>query len=55
VLPLTTAEYRNFKNMRITGDDDDFGQVRMEKVLAGRKRVKDIFDVSERNARKTYG
>jgi len=24
----------------------------MEKVLAGRRRVKDVFDVSERNVRK---
>jgi len=47
VLPLITAEHRNFKNVRIAGDDDDFGGVRMEKVLAGRRRVKDVFDVSD--------
>jgi len=47
VLPLTTTEHRNLKNVRIAGDDDDFGGVRMEKVLVGRRRVKDIFDVSE--------
>jgi len=46
-LPLTTAEHRNFKNVRIARDDDDFGGVRVEKVLAGRRRVKDVFDVSE--------
>jgi len=33
--------------VRIVGDDDDFGGVRMEKVLAGRKRAKDIFGVSD--------
>jgi len=34
--------------VRIVGDDDDFrGAVRMEKVLAGRRRVKDVFDVFE--------
>jgi len=33
--------------VRITGDDDDFGGVRMKKVLTGRRRVKDVFDVSE--------
>ena len=37
--------------MRITGDDDDFGEVRMEKVLAGMRRVKDFFYVSQRNVR----
>jgi len=47
MLPLTTAEHKNFKNVRITGDDDDFGGVRMEKVLEGRRRVKDVFDVSD--------
>jgi len=47
VLPLTTTEHKNSKNVRIAGDDDDFGWVRMEKVLAGRKRVKNVFDVSE--------
>jgi len=43
VLPLIIAEQRDFKN---AGDDDDFGRVRMEKLLAGRRRVKDVFDVS---------
>ena len=43
LLPLTTAEHINFKNVRIAGDDDDFGEVRMEKVLAGMRRVKDVF------------
>jgi len=38
--------------VRIAGDDDDFGDVRMEKVLAGRRRVNDVFYVSERNVRK---
>ena len=38
--------------MRIAGDDDDFGEVRMKKILAGRRSVNDVFDVSERNARK---
>jgi len=38
--------------VRIAEDDDDFREVRMEKVLAGRRRVKDVFDVSERNVRK---
>jgi len=38
--------------VRIVEDDDDFGEVGMEKVLAGRRRVKDVFDVSERNVRK---
>jgi len=38
--------------VRIAEDDDDFREVRMEKVLAGRRRVNDIFDVSERNVRK---
>jgi len=38
--------------VRIAGDDDDFREVRMEKVLVGRRRVKDVFDVSERNVRK---
>jgi len=47
VLPLTTAEHRNLKNVRITGDDDDFAYVRIEKVLAGRRRVNDVFYVSE--------
>ena len=47
MLPLTTAEHKNFKNVRIAGDDDDFAEVRMEKVLAGRRMVKDVFDVSE--------
>jgi len=46
VLPLITVEQRDFKNVRIAGDDDDFGGVRMEKLLARRRRVKDIFDVS---------
>jgi len=31
--------------VRIAGDDD-FGEVRIEKVLAGRRRVKDVFYVS---------
>jgi len=38
--------------VRIAEDDDDFREVRMEKVLAGRRRVKDVFDVYERNVRK---
>jgi len=38
--------------VRIAGDDDDFGEVRMEKILAGRRRVKDVFYVSERHVRK---
>jgi len=38
--------------VRIAGDDDDFGEVRMEKVLARRRRVNDVFYVSERNVRK---
>jgi len=46
VLPLITAEQRDFKNVRIAGDDDDFGGVKLEKLLAGRRRVKDVFDVS---------
>jgi len=46
VLPLITAEQRDFKNVRIARDDDDFGGVRMEKLLAGRRRVKDVFYVS---------
>jgi len=33
--------------LKTAGDDDDFGGVRMEKVLAERRRVKDVFDVSE--------
>jgi len=33
--------------VRNAGDDDDFGGVRMEKVLAGRRRVKDVFYVSD--------
>jgi hypothetical protein len=37
----------NFKNVRIAGDDDDFGGVRMEKFLAGRSRFKDVFDGSD--------
>ena len=47
MLPLTTTEHKNIKNMRITGDDDDFAEVRMKKILARRRRVKDVFDVSE--------
>jgi len=45
VLPLITAEQRDFKNIKIA-EDDDFGGVRMEKFLAGRRRVKDVFYVS---------
>jgi len=45
VLPLITAKHTNFKNIRIAGDDDDFEGVKMEEVLAGRRRVKDVFDV----------
>jgi len=45
VLPLITAKHTNFKNVRITGDGGDFGGVKMEEVLAGGRRVKDIFDV----------
>ena len=44
MLPLITTKHTNFKNVRIVGDDDDFGRVKMEEVLAGR-RVKDVFDV----------
>ena len=33
--------------LKTAGDDDDFGGVRMEKVLAERRRVKDVFDFSE--------
>jgi len=47
MLPLTPADHRNFKNVRIAGDDDDFAEVRMEKVLAEKRRVNDVFDVSE--------
>jgi len=28
-------------------EDDDFGEMKMVKVLAGRRRVRDLFDVSE--------
>jgi len=45
VLPLITTKHTNFKNVRIAEDDDDFGGVKMEEVLAGRRRVKDVFDV----------
>jgi len=45
VLPLITAKHTNFKNVRIAGDDDDFGGVKMEEVLAGRRRTKNVFDV----------
>jgi len=45
VLPLITAEHTNFKNVRIAGDDNDFGGVKMKEVLAGRRRVKDVFYV----------
>jgi len=38
--------------VRIAGYYDDFGEVRMEKILAGKRRVNDVFDVSERNVRK---
>jgi len=31
----------------IAGDDDDFGEVKMVKVLAGRRKVRDVFDVFE--------
>jgi len=34
--------------VKIAGDDDDFqGAMRMEKVLAGKRKIKDVFDVSE--------
>jgi len=46
-LPLITSEHISLKNVRNAGDDDDFGGVRMEKVLAGRRRVKDVFYVSD--------
>jgi len=46
-LPLTTAKHRNFKDVRIAGDDDDLAEVRMEKILAGRRRVNELFDFSE--------
>ena len=45
MLPLITAEHTNFKNVRIVEDDDDFGGVKMEEVLAGRRRVNDVFYV----------
>ena len=45
MLPLITAKHTNFKNVRIVGDDDVFGGVKMEEVLAGRRRVNDVFDV----------
>jgi len=45
VLPLITAKHTNFKNIIIAGDDDDFGGVKMEEVLAERRRVNDVFDV----------
>jgi len=45
VLPLITAKHTNFKNVRIAGDNDDFEGVKMEEVLAGRRRVNDVFDV----------
>jgi len=45
VLPLITGKHTNVKNVRITGDDDDFGGVKMEEVLTGRRRAKDVFDV----------
>jgi len=38
--------------VRVVRDDDDFGEVKMEKILAGSRRVKKVFDVSERNVRK---
>ena len=44
-MPLITAEHTNFKNVRIAGDDNDFGGVKMKEVLAGRRRVKDVFYV----------
>jgi len=28
-------------------EDDDFGEMKMVKVLAERRRVRDLFDVSE--------
>jgi len=28
-------------------DDDDFGEMMMVKVLAGRRKVRDLFDVPE--------
>ena len=36
----------SFKNPTlIAGDDDDFGEVKMLKVLEGRRKVRDMFDV----------
>jgi len=29
----------------IARDDDDFGEVKMVKVLAGRRKARDVFDV----------
>jgi len=31
--------------MLLTRDDDDFGVVKMMKVSAGRRKVRDVFDV----------
>ena len=45
MLPLITAKHKNFKNVRIAGDDDDFEGVKIEEVLAGKRRIKDVFDV----------
>jgi hypothetical protein len=36
----------SFKNPTlIVGNDDDFGEVKMVNVLAGRRKVRDVFDV----------
>jgi len=36
----------SFKNPTyVAGDGHDFGEVKMVKVLAGRRKVKDVFDV----------
>ena len=45
MLPLITGKHTIVKNVRIAGDGGDFGGVKMEEVLAGRRRVKDVFDV----------
>jgi len=39
------SQTRKLQKRQNAGDDDDFGGVKMEEVLAGRRRVKDVFDV----------
>lgn len=31
--------------MFLVGDDDDFGEAKIMKVLVGRRKVRDVFDV----------